>query len=82
MESVEHLAGAVARQWLGVVIYPQEPKDAWVVDGLAIHLREGFIRYSMGRNEAAFRCLSDRRMWGWTLLCLARAHTYANSMDM
>ena len=55
MESVEHLAWAIARQWLGVVIYPEHPKDAWVVDGLATHLRDSFIRASMGSNEATFR---------------------------
>ena len=55
MESAAAIAGAVARQWLGVILYPALPKDAWVLEGLAVRLREAFLRKHLGQNEAKYR---------------------------
>ena len=55
MEAAAAMADAVARQWLGVVVYPAQPKDAWVVEGLAARLREAFLRRYLGKNEATHR---------------------------
>ena len=55
MESAAAIAGAVARQWLGVIVFPALPKDAWVLEGLAVRLSEAFMRKHLGRNEAKYR---------------------------
>ena len=56
MEAAAAVADAVARQWLGVLVYPGQPKDAWLVEGLAMRLREAFLRRCLGKNEATHRC--------------------------
>ena len=46
-----------------VSIFPQSkretmhalPKDAWVLEGLAVRLREAFLRKHLDRNEAKYR---------------------------
>ena len=50
------MADAVARQWLGVAVYPFLPRDAWVTEGLAVRLREAFLLKHLGKNEATYRC--------------------------
>lgn len=49
------LAHALARQWFGVYITPEDPNDEWLVDGLAGFLTDSFIKRFLGNNEARYR---------------------------
>jgi len=49
MESCLALAGAMARQWFGVLMQPAAPEDAWVMEGLAAYLEDVFARAVMGQ---------------------------------
>ncbi|WCJ22004.1 Transcription initiation factor TFIID subunit 2 [Euphorbia peplus] len=49
------LAFALAKQWFGVYIVPEEPNDEWLVDGLAGFLTDLFIKKFLGNNEARYR---------------------------
>ncbi|KAG5536294.1 hypothetical protein RHGRI_023916 [Rhododendron griersonianum] len=49
------LAFALARQWFGVYITPEEPNDEWLLDGLAEFLSDSFIKRFLGNNEARYR---------------------------
>ncbi|KAH6806140.1 TBP-associated factor 2 [Perilla frutescens var. frutescens] len=49
------LAYALARQWFGVYITPEDPNDEWLVDGLAGFLTDSFIKRFLGNNEARYR---------------------------
>ncbi|EPS60939.1 hypothetical protein M569_13860, partial [Genlisea aurea] len=49
------LAYALARQWFGVYITPEDPSDEWLMDGLAGFLTDTFIKRFLGNNEARYR---------------------------
>uniref|UniRef100_A0A6N2KD79 Transcription initiation factor TFIID subunit 2 n=1 Tax=Salix viminalis TaxID=40686 RepID=A0A6N2KD79_SALVM len=49
------LAFALAKQWFGVYVTPEEPNDEWLLDGLAGFLTELFIKKFLGNNEARYR---------------------------
>ncbi|KAK9278347.1 hypothetical protein L1049_027912 [Liquidambar formosana] len=49
------LAYALARQWFGVYITPEEPNDEWLLEGLAGFLTDSFIKRFLGNNEARYR---------------------------
>ncbi|XP_065860685.1 transcription initiation factor TFIID subunit 2 isoform X2 [Euphorbia lathyris] len=49
------LAFALAKQWFGVYIVPEEPNDEWLLDGLAGFLTDLFIKKFLGNNEARYR---------------------------
>ncbi|OAY50235.1 transcription initiation factor TFIID subunit 2 isoform X2 [Manihot esculenta] len=49
------LAFALAKQWFGVFIVPEEPSDEWLLDGLAGFLTDLFIKKFLGNNEARYR---------------------------
>ncbi|KAJ6868597.1 hypothetical protein NC651_033619 [Populus alba x Populus x berolinensis] len=49
------LAFALAKQWFGVYVTPEEPTDEWLLDGLAGFLTELFIKKFLGNNEARYR---------------------------
>eukprot|EP00983_Pelagomonas_calceolata_P087389 1156949-Pelagomonas_calceolata.AAC.6 len=50
MESCLALAGAMARQWFGVLMQPCGAEDAWVLEGLAAYLEDVFARAAMGQD--------------------------------
>lgn len=37
------IAEAMARQWFGYVVYPQDWKDQWVISGLASHAAQAVV---------------------------------------
>ncbi|KAJ4835519.1 Transcription initiation factor TFIID subunit 2 [Turnera subulata] len=49
------LAFALAKQWFGLYIAPEEPIDEWLLDGLAGYLTDLFIKKFLGNNEARYR---------------------------
>ncbi|CAI0547843.1 unnamed protein product [Linum tenue] len=49
------LSFALARQWFGIYIAPEEPTDEWLLDGLAGFLTDLFIKKFLGNNEARYR---------------------------
>ncbi|XP_012092957.1 transcription initiation factor TFIID subunit 2 isoform X2 [Jatropha curcas] len=49
------LAFALAKQWFGIYIVPEEPNDEWLLDGLAGFLTDLFIKKFLGNNEARYR---------------------------
>ena len=55
IESRIALAGALARQWFGVLMVPKGPEDVWIAEGLAGHLEDLFVRKFLGQNELAYR---------------------------
>ena len=56
MEARIAIAGALARQWFGMVLRPLSHQHAWLTEGLAGHLQDNFIRRFFGRNELRYRC--------------------------
>uniref|UniRef100_A0A7S3QQE6 G-patch domain-containing protein n=1 Tax=Dunaliella tertiolecta TaxID=3047 RepID=A0A7S3QQE6_DUNTE len=60
MESCLALAGAMARQWFGVLMQPCGAEDAWVLEGLAAYLEDVFARAAMGQNDVAWRRHKER----------------------
>ncbi|XP_055962233.1 transcription initiation factor TFIID subunit 2 isoform X2 [Mercurialis annua] len=49
------LAFALAKQWFGVYVVPEEPNDEWLLDGLAGFLTDLFVKKFLGNNEARYR---------------------------
>ncbi|XP_015584210.2 transcription initiation factor TFIID subunit 2 isoform X1 [Ricinus communis] len=49
------LAFALAKQWFGVYIVPDEPNDEWLLDGLSGFLTDLFVKKFLGNNEARYR---------------------------
>lgn len=49
------IAGALARQWFGVLLRPAGPEDAWLLEGLAEHMAWRVARALLGNQEAAWR---------------------------
>ncbi|KAJ8753456.1 hypothetical protein K2173_019855 [Erythroxylum novogranatense] len=49
------LASALAKQWFGVYVTPEEAEDEWLLDGLAGFLTDLFIKKFLGNNEARYR---------------------------
>lgn len=37
------IADAMARQWFGYVVYPEDWKDQWVISGLASHAAQEVV---------------------------------------
>jgi transcription initiation factor TFIID subunit 2 len=62
METTRTLAHAIASQWIGVGIVPNERADRWVTIGLSHFMAGLFMRYICGNNDYAFRQkqLSDK----------------------
>ncbi|KAI8462736.1 MAG: hypothetical protein J3K34DRAFT_527522 [Monoraphidium minutum] len=60
MESVAALAGALARQFFGVLMLPPAPEDAWLLEGLACWLEGNALRSLLGANEVAYRRWQER----------------------
>ena len=49
------LVHAVASQWAGINVVPQEPTDSWIVVGIAHYITEAYMRDLCGNNEYRFR---------------------------
>ncbi|KAL6559167.1 hypothetical protein OROHE_006536 [Orobanche hederae] len=49
------LAYALATQWFGVYITPEDSNDEWLLDGLAGFLADSFIKRFLGNNEVRYR---------------------------
>ena len=46
---------AIASQWMGINVIPQEPTDTWVTVGIAHYMAEEFMRQLCGNNEFRYR---------------------------
>jgi transcription initiation factor TFIID subunit 2 len=46
---------AIASQWVGINIIPQEPTDTWATVGIANYMAEAFMKQLCGNNEFRFR---------------------------
>lgn len=55
VDTTRALAHAIASQWIGVGIVPNERADRWVTIGLSHFMAGLFLRYLCGNNEYAFR---------------------------
>lgn len=49
------LVHALASQWIGINIAPQDPVDNWVVVGIAYFITDTFMKKLSGNNEYRFR---------------------------
>lgn len=49
------IAGALARQWFGVLLRPATPADTWLLEGLAEHMTFRVAKALLGNQEAAWR---------------------------
>lgn len=58
MEAQVALVEGLATQWMGVLLRPKAPSDAWVAAGLAAYLVDSYVRKVFGHNELLFRCVS------------------------
>lgn len=61
-DSSRRLIYALASQWIGVNIIPEEPTDMWVIVGLAYYITDTFMKKLCGTNEYRFRLkqMSDK----------------------
>lgn len=61
-DSTRTLVHALACQWTGINIIPNEPSDTWVTVGVAWYITDTFMRKLCGNNEYRFRLkqMSDR----------------------
>ncbi|KAL4957846.1 hypothetical protein BDW69DRAFT_155436 [Aspergillus filifer] len=61
-DSTRAITHALAVQWIGVNIVPNEPVDTWVTVGVAWYITDTFMRKLCGNNEYRFRLkqMSDR----------------------
>ena len=55
VKTTRALAHAIASQWIGVGIVPNERADRWVTIGLSHFMAGLFMRYLCGNNDYAFR---------------------------
>ena len=55
MHAQATVAGALARQWMGVVLRPRGLGDDWIARGLAAWLLDFHLRKSFGLNEVLYR---------------------------
>ena len=49
------LVHALASQWMGIYITPQDPVDTWVVVGIAYFMADVFMKKLSGNNEYRYR---------------------------
>ncbi|KAI9866635.1 MAG: hypothetical protein M1813_001187 [Trichoglossum hirsutum] len=49
------LVHALARQWIGINIIGKEPRDTWVLVGIAYFITDMFMKRLSGNNEYRFR---------------------------
>lgn len=49
------LVHAIASQWVGISVVPQQPTDSWIVIGIAHYIAEAFMKELCGNNEYRFR---------------------------
>ena len=49
------LVHAIASQWVGINVVPQQPSDSWIVVGIAHYIAEAFMKDLCGNNEYRFR---------------------------
>lgn len=54
-ETTRTLVHTLASQWIGVNIIPKEPKDTWVIVGMAYYITDTFMRKLCGNNEYRYR---------------------------
>lgn len=54
-DSTRALVHALACQWTGINIIPNEPADTWVTVGVAWYITDTFMRKLCGNNEYRFR---------------------------
>ncbi|KAJ5626144.1 hypothetical protein N7510_002453 [Penicillium lagena] len=54
-DSTRALVHALACQWTGINIIPNEPVDTWVTVGVAWYITDTFMRKLCGNNEYRFR---------------------------
>ncbi|KAJ6172144.1 hypothetical protein N7470_001211 [Penicillium chermesinum] len=61
-DSTRELVHALACQWTGISIIPNEPGDTWVTVGVAWYITDTFMKRLCGNNEYRFRLkqMSDR----------------------
>ncbi|KAJ5591845.1 uncharacterized protein N7459_002214 [Penicillium hispanicum] len=61
-DSTRALVHALACQWTGINIIPNEPADTWVTVGVAWYITDTFMKKLCGNNEYRFRLkqMSDR----------------------
>ncbi|KAJ5291049.1 hypothetical protein N7478_000300 [Penicillium angulare] len=61
-DSTRALVHALACQWSGINIIPNEPADTWVTVGVAWYITDTFMKKLCGNNEYRFRLkqMSDR----------------------
>ncbi|KAJ5641494.1 hypothetical protein N7490_005494 [Penicillium lividum] len=61
-DSTRTLVHALACQWTGINIIPNEPADTWVTVGVAWYITDTFMKKLCGNNEYRFRLkeMSDR----------------------
>ena len=62
MENTRTLAHAIASQWIGVSVIPNQPSDRWVTIGLSHFMTGLFMKNLCGNNDYMFRqkTLTDR----------------------
>ena len=49
------LVHALATQWIGIDIVPQDSKDIWAIFGMAYFITDDFLRKLCGKNEYRYR---------------------------
>lgn len=59
LETRQHLAHALAVQWVGMNIIQRSWSDTWLINGLALYISGLFWRKLMGNNEYRFRLRKD-----------------------
>ncbi|KAH6669425.1 putative transcription initiation factor TFIID subunit 2 [Halenospora varia] len=62
IESIRTLVHAIASQWFGVSIVPEERSDRWITIGLSHYMTALYMKHLCGNNEYLFRqkTLSDK----------------------
>jgi transcription initiation factor TFIID subunit 2 len=55
IEVTRDLVLAIASQWVGINVIPQESADTWATVGIAHYMAEAFMRQLCGNNEFRFR---------------------------
>jgi transcription initiation factor TFIID subunit 2 len=49
------LVHAIASQWVGINVVPEQPTDSWIVVGIAHYIAEAYMKDLCGNNEYRFR---------------------------
>ena len=59
IEVTRKLVHALATQWIGINIVPNQPVDTWVIVGIAYYMTDMFMRKLSGNNEYRY----NQKMW-------------------